>query len=318
MSPLRSASKTLAYGVAAVLLLASCSSGGGSQAGNGHGPKFEGTFSAEFGLRTTVFGTQVPDTTISVKWVARSTCADAGCVATATEVRPDNPGDPRPPTMVFDLVNDSWVSVREVPSLCENSKGEPINVQGWQAYTLKPQPDGTLVGTYTNRSSIGGACNNSSQSVTVKHTGDVDSAVAVADPAAQASRVSSPGLALWGNYRQTQTDPQSGEVYPTTDYTGNTQCLRTGDRCLTYLVDPQSKALLVLTYADGKWTSASAPIDEQCPNGQPGFSVLTGEFPLPQPVSDPIKSLTGSQRTVRTGACPASLTLAVKLDRIGD
>jgi hypothetical protein len=317
VSPFRSVSKALACGIATGLLLASCSEGG-PQAGNGHGPRFEGTFSAGFGLRTTVFGTQVPDTTILVKWVAHSTCAGTGCVATATEVRPDNPGDPRPPTMVFDFVNDSWVSVREVPSLCENSKGEPINVQGWQAYALKPQPDGTLVGTYTNRSSIGGACNNSSQSVTVKRTGDVDSAVAVADPAAQPGRVPSPGLALWGNYRQTQTNPQTGEVYPTTDYTGNTQCLRTGDRCLTYLVDPQSKALLVLTYADGKWTSASAPIDEQCPNGQPGFSVLTGEFPLPQPVSNPINSLAGSQRTVRTGACPASLTLTVKLDRIGD
>jgi hypothetical protein len=74
----------------------------------------------------------------------------------------------------------------------------------------------------------------------------------------------------------------------------------------------------VLTFADAKWTSASAPIDEQCPDGKPGFSVLTGEFPLPQQVSDPITALTGNQRTVRTGACPASLTLAVKLDRIGD
>jgi hypothetical protein len=315
----RKVGKALACSAAAGLLLASCSSGGGTQSGgNEPGSKLDGTFSAQFGLRTTVYGTAVPDTGITVKWVARSTCSAAGCVATVTEVRPDNPGDPRPPTMVFDLVNDSWVSVREVPSLCENSKGEPINVQGWQGYTLKYQPDGTLVGTYTNRSSIGGACNNSSQSVTVKRSGDVDQAVAVADPAAQPGRVSSPGSALRGTYRQTQTNPQTGEVYPTTDYAGNTQCLRTGDRCLTYMVDPQSKALLVLTFADGKWTSASAPIGEQCPNGQPGFSVLTGEFPLPQPVSDPIAALTGNQRTVRTGACPASLTLAVKLDRIGD
>ncbi|MCW2558213.1 MAG: hypothetical protein JWP55_2177, partial [Mycobacterium sp.] len=59
--------------------------------------------------------------------------------------------------MVFDMVDGRWVSVREVPSQCTTPKGEPIDVQGWQTYTLEPRPDGTLVGTYSNRSSVGGA-----------------------------------------------------------------------------------------------------------------------------------------------------------------
>jgi hypothetical protein len=260
----------------------------------------------------------VPDTTATVTWVARSSCADTGCVATVTEVAPPDAEDPRPPKMVFDVVDGRWVSVREVPSQCMTREGEPIDVQGWQAYSLEPRPDGTLVGTYTNRSSVGGACHNSTQSVTVTRTGNADPDVEVGDPSAQPPRVSSPGSALWGDYVQTQTNPQTGQVYPPTTYGGNTQCLRSGDRCLSYLVEPNTTALLVLTFADGMWTSTSAPDDSPCEDGEPGASLLTGEFTLPQPVPDPIVVLTGTHRTVRTGACPGELTLDVRLDRTGD
>jgi hypothetical protein len=301
--------------VAACLVLASCTS---PQPRQPPGPTFDGTFSAQFGPRTTVQGAEVPDTTATVTWVARSSCADTGCVATATEVAPPDAEDPRPPKMVFDVVDGRWVSVREVPSQCMTPEGEPIDVQGWQAYSLEPRPDGTLVGTYTNRSSVGGACHNSTQSVTVTRTGNADPDVEVGDPSAQPPRVSSPGSALWGDYVQTQTNPQTGQVYPPTTYGGNTQCLRSGDRCLSYLVEPNTTALLVLTFADGMWTSTSAPDDSPCEDGEPGASLLTGEFTLPQPVPDPIVVLTGTHRTVRTGACPGELTLDVRLDRTGD
>ena len=56
--------------------------------------------------------------------------------------------------MVFDFIDGRWVSVREVPSECINSAGESITVQGWQTYVLAPKPDGTLVGTYTNRHGV--------------------------------------------------------------------------------------------------------------------------------------------------------------------
>jgi len=191
-------------------------------------------------------------------------------------------------------------------------------VQGWQTYVLAPEADGTLVGTYTNRSSVGGACHNTTQTVTLARTGDGDPAVDVADPAAQPARESSPAAALWGEYRQVQTNPQSGQVYPPTTYAGNTQCLRTGDRCLSYLVDPDSKAILVMTFAEGQWTSTSAAVDSTCPDGGAATSTLTGEFALPQPLSDPITRLTGTQRTAQTGACEATLTVDVTLDRVGD
>ena len=35
-------------------------------------------------------------------------------------------------------------------------------------------------------------------------------------------------------------------------------------------------------------------------------------------VPDPITTLAGTQRTIRTGACPGELTVDVKLDRTGD
>jgi serine/threonine-protein kinase len=265
-----------------------------------------------------VQGVEVPDTAATVKWVTRSSCADTGCITTATEVAPPDAEDPRPPKMVFDMVDGHWVSVREVPSQCMTPKGEPIDVQGWQTYTLEPRPDGTLVGTYANRSSVGGACHNSTQSVTVTRTGDADADVEVGDPTAEEPRASSPGAALWGDYVLTQTNPQTGEMYPPTTYSGNTRCVRSGEHCLSYLIEPSSAALLVLTFADGKWTSTSAPDDSPCDNGAPATSVLTGEFALPQPVPDPITVLTGTQRTVRTGACPGDLTLDVRLERMGD
>ncbi|MET4428064.1 hypothetical protein [Mycolicibacterium sp. 624] len=280
--------------------------------------ELNGTFSAVFGPSTTLGGNVIPDSAATVTWVARSACRDTGCVAAATEVAPAASSAPRPPSMVLDFVGGHWVSVDEVPSECVNSKGESITVQGWQTYVLAPKPDGTLVGTYTNRSSVGGACHNSTQTVTLSRTGDGDPAVEVADPATQSARQSSPAAALWGEYRQVQTNPRSGQVYPPTTYSGNTQCLRTGERCLTYLVDPDSKAILVMTFAEGQWTSTSAPLDATCPDGGAARSTLTGQFALPQPVSDPIPKLTGTQRTTQTGTCPGSLTLDVTLDRVGD
>jgi serine/threonine-protein kinase len=305
----------LSWVAAGCLMLASCST---QESPQRSGPTFEGTLSVQFGPRTTVQGIEIPNTAITVTWVARSTCTDTGCVATATELTPPEPGDPRPPKMVFDFLDQHWVAVREVPSQCTTAKGEPIDVQGWQAYSLKPVPDGTLIGSYTNRSSVGGACQSSSQSVTVRRTGDVNPDVEVADPGAQPSRVPSPAAALSGEYRQTQTNPQTGQVYPPATYGGDTKCLRTVARCLSYLVEPQTKAILVLTFAADAWTSTSAPIESPCPNGGPGATVVTGEYALPQPIQNPITMLTGTQRTTRRGACPGELTLDVTLERTGD
>jgi hypothetical protein len=308
--------RTAACAVAACLALASCT--GLSPSASTSAPAFEGTFSAEFGVRTTVRGTRVPDTGITVTWVARSSCGDNGCVATATEFPQRPEGDPRPPTMVFDSVDGHWVSVTAAPAQCPDAAGKPIAVDAWQAFTLDPKPDGSLVGTYTNRSSVGGACFSSTQSVTVKRTGSADSTVHVADPGAQPGRVPSPAAGLWGSYRLVQTNPDTGQLYPPTIYAGNTLCLRSGDRCLSYLVEPTTKALLVMTFAKDGWTSTSAPVQTRCGSGASSTSVVTATMALPQPVTDPISALEGSQRASVAKPCPKTLTLDARLERTGD
>lgn len=304
--------------LAACLVASSCSPGGSGLGAKPSAPAFEGTFSAEFGLRTTVRGTQVPDTGIAVTWVARSACSDNGCIATATEFPRKQEGDPRPSTMVFDFVDGRWVSVTAAPAQCPDSNGRPVDVEAWQTFVLEPRSDGTLAGTYTNRSSVGGACFSSKQSVTVKRTAEADPAAPVADPGAQPARVESPASGLWGSYRLVQTNPDTGQVYPPDDYAGNTHCLRTGDRCLSYLVEPRSSALLVMTFAKDEWTSTSAPVEAPCGNGETGTSVITATMALPRPVSDPMITVDGSQRSDLRGPCPTTLTLDMRLERTGD
>jgi hypothetical protein len=280
---------------------------------------FDGSYQVTFGLRTTLSGNQVPDTDGTVTWAARTACRDTGCITTATEAAPTHgAGDPRPPTMVFDYVDGRWISVTEVAAECIGADGKPITVSGWQTYVLEPKDDGTLTGTYTNRSAVGGACPSATQTVTLTRTGDAGGDVAVADPTQEAPRMTSPAAALWGRYRQVQTNPTTGQVYPLTYYAGNTACLRTGDRCLSYLVDPDSHAVLVMTFADGQWTSTGAPTDTTCPDGTPSRTILTGEYALPQRLSDPIDTLTGTQRTAHTGSCAGTQTVDVTLSRLGD
>jgi len=300
------------------LLVASCTPGGSESGGHPSAPAFDGTFTAEFGVRTTVRGTLVPDTSVTVTWVARSACGDNGCVATATEFPPDERGDPRPSTMVFDFVDGHWVSVTAEPAQCPSATGEPLDVEAWQTFVLDPKPDGALVGTYTNRSSVGGACFSATQPVTITRTADANPEARVADPAAQPARVPSPASGLWGSYRVVETNPATGQIYPPTIYAGNTHCLRTGERCLSYFVDPQSSALLVMTFAYDHWASVSAPLETPCGNGETGMSVVTGTVALPQPVSDPIMALTGSNRTDLTGRCPKTLTVDTRLERTGN
>ncbi len=304
--------------LAACLLVASCSTAGSGSSAYPRGLTFDGTFSVQFGVRTTVRGTRVPDTGLAVDWVARSSCGDDGCIATATEFPPTRDGDPRPSTMVFDFVDGRWVSVTASPAQCPDAAGKPIAVDAWQTFTLEPKADGSMTGSYTNRSSVGGACFSSTQTVTVKRIGGENPLAHVADPGTQPARVVSPASGLWGSYRLLQTNPDTGQVYPATTYAGTTNCLRTGDRCLSYLVEPGTNALLVMTFAKDGWTSTSAPTQTSCGNGRSGTSVITAKMALPKSPADPISALAGSQRTDVTGACAKTLTLDATLERTGD
>ena len=134
----------------------------------------------------------------------RSLCRSIGCVATAN--RKDGPT--LQPTLVFDKVGESWLSVAVTastpptsaslaPGFRKNcSKGAPFTGDIWEVFSLQSNPDGTLAGEYTAISSNG--C-DTKRSVIFTPVTDVD-INAVPDPANQAPRVVSPAEALHGRY----------------------------------------------------------------------------------------------------------------------
>ena len=121
--------------------------------------------------------------------------------------------------MVFDFIDGRWVSVTAAPAQCPDAAGKPINVDAWQTFTLEPKADGTMAGSYTNRSSVGGACFSSTQSVTVTRTAGDDPLAYVADPGAQPARVVSPASRAVGDVsapdRRTRTRDRSTRRRPT-------------------------------------------------------------------------------------------------------
>ena len=73
--------------------------------------------------------------------------------------------------------------------------------------------------------------------VTFTRTGDVD-VNSLPDPASQPPRVVSPAEALHGRYHQTETHT-NGEK-DESDPSVRTDCLRTGDRCMSYFHAPNA------------------------------------------------------------------------------
>jgi serine/threonine protein kinase, bacterial len=69
-----------------------------------------------------------------------------------------------------------------------------------------------------------------------------------------------------------------------------TECLRNGDRCLSlfHAID----GVIPLVFSGNKWTrndQGAVP----CAPGVTGHFTLTAEYPLPDPLQDPIQVLTG-------------------------
>ncbi len=102
---------------------------------------------------------------------------------------------------------------------------------------LQPRPDGTLAGEYTATTAHG--C-GMKRTVTFTRTGDVD-LDSLPDPAGQAPRVVSPAEALHGRYHPTRTSANVGNLkitWPEYDYVVRTDCLRTGERCMSFFRNP--------------------------------------------------------------------------------
>jgi serine/threonine-protein kinase len=264
-----------------------------------------GTYRTDFGpivrLEETADPNAAPELTAT--YGLRSVCRPTGCVATASRLS----GPPvAMPTMVFDQINGHWVAVAVQSDQCRDASAE-----FWQVFTLQPRPDGSLAGEYTATAAKGCA---DKRIVTLTRTGGVDESK-VADPARQPARVASPAEALHGSYRTARTFA-NGSPQQQLTAAATTACLRTGDRCMSYL--REEAGFIPLVFGAGKW-NLQIDDDGQCPqSGETTRIKNTGTYPLPQPAQNPIALLTGHGHHEQSEPCAMSVDFDETLTRTGD
>jgi serine/threonine protein kinase, bacterial len=267
---------------------------------------FTGTYRADYGPGTDLEGKPVAGTpAMSANWGVRSTCGAGGCVATASYL--GGSGIVLVSNLVFDEVGGTWVAVGLGSTPCNNAPAEV-----WVVFTLQPQPDGTLSGETTR--STTNSCSSGKRRVTFTRTGDPDVAK-IPDPAALPPRAASPAAALHGRYHETITYTNGNVVPGQDDLTVRTECLRIGDRCMSlfHALD----GVVPLVFSDGKWTrddEGTVP----CSLGGTVHIKLTAEYPLPDPLQEPIPVLTGNGQNVSTGSACTGGDFEDKFERTGD
>ena len=268
---------------------------------------FTGVFKADFGRVTGVDGQPtggVPSST-SDTYAVRSACGANGCVATASRVGGDTPMAVQ--SLVFDQVGGNWVAVAVGPNLCGKASGE-----SWESYTLQPRPDGTFVGE-ANQFMVVGCANK--RPVTFTRTGDID-ASSLPDPATLPPRVVSPAEPVRGHYHETDVTPSGFKEQA--DYAVLTDCLRTGDRCISVFHKPPAAAM-VLVFGDGHWVY-DREFAGNCTKGGVADVKINVQFPLPQPPQDPIAAITGHgyESVTSGGSNCGSTDVDMKFVRTGD
>jgi serine/threonine-protein kinase len=210
-------------------------------------------------------------------------------------------------TLVLDEIDGKWTSVSSTPGTCQNAPTE-----FWETMSLQSQPDGSLHGEFTVRSTTGCARN---QQVTFTRTGDVERNVSIADPEAQPPRAASPAEGLRGRYQETDTYTDGGRTAEV-NFDIQTYCLRTGQRCLSYWLNPDDAKILV--FSQNQWVLATTSADSNCTAGGAAHREITLQYPLPQPPQNPITLLTGRGHYTITGACPFNSDFASRVERTGD
>jgi serine/threonine-protein kinase len=213
-------------------------------------------------------------------------------------------------TMVFDQVGDSWVSVVVAPGEC---RGAPTDT--WQSFRLQPRPDGSLAGEHTR--TTGNLCAEK-RPVTFTRTGDVDvdaDFYSLPDPAELLPRVVSPAEALRGRYHITRTFSVQQIPQMQADSAVTTECLRTGERCMSYFVVTSGDIAMV--FEGGSWKSTDRS-EGPCPSGDLATLTADAQYPLPEPPQDPIQSLRGRGTWIQTGSCAVNLEYDETFTRTGD
>jgi serine/threonine-protein kinase len=267
---------------------------------------FSGSYRADYGPGTDLEGKPAAGApAMTGTWDVRSACGAGGCIATASYT--GGSGIVLVSNLVFDQVGANWVAVGLGSTSCNDA---PTEV--WVVFTLQPQPDGTLTGE-TTRSTIN-SCSAAKRTVTFIRTGDPD-LTKVPDPASLPPRAASSSTALHGRYHETITYASGGSAPGQDDLTVRTVCLRTGDRCMSlfHAID----GAVPLVFGGGKWTredEGTVP----CNTGGTAHIKLSAEYPLPEPLQDPIPLLTGHGHNETTGSTCAGGDFEDKFERTGD
>ncbi|MDT5348786.1 MAG: hypothetical protein QOH91_2073, partial [Mycobacterium sp.] len=102
-------------------------------------------------------------------------------------------------------------------------------------------------------------------------------------------------------------------------YVVRTDCLRTGDRCVSNFHDPSTTTAEAFIFANGTWTMRSTFDELTCSAGGTSHATVTATLPLPQPLQDPIPLLTGhGNYDLLPGSKCESSAFDEKYTRIGD
>ena len=265
---------------------------------------FTGIYTAAFGPATALDGTPFPGATPSTgRYAVRSVCDSSRCAATASQLKGDLSTEA---TIEFDEVGDEWLAVSAVAGQCNNAPAET-----WQVFRLQPRPDGSLTGEYSRTTS--NQCGEK-RTVTFTRIGDVD-LDSLPDPADVPPRVVSPAEGLRGRYHLTRTFTRPGLPQLQADSSVITNCLRTGDRCMSYFVVAAGDIPLVFDGHNWVWTDRT---EGPCPGGDPSSLKADAQFPLPQPPQNPVPSLTGHGTWVQSGSCAVNLEFDETFTRTGD
>jgi serine/threonine-protein kinase len=267
---------------------------------------FTGTYRADYGPGTDLEGKPAAGAPpMTATWAVRSACGAGGCVATASYT--GGSGIVLVSNLVFDEIGGSWVAVGLGSTQCNNAPAEV-----WVVFTLQPQPDGTLSGDTTR--STTNSCSTAKRTVTFTRTGDADIAT-VPDPSALPPRAASPAAALHGRYHEAITYSNGNSAPGQDDVLVRTECLRSGERCMSLFHAPDG--VVPLVFGAGKWTrddEGTVP----CNLGGMTNLKITAEYPLPADLQDPIPVLTGHGQNISTGSACSGGDFEDKFVRTGD
>ncbi|BCI81218.1 serine/threonine-protein kinase [Mycobacterium sp. SMC-18] len=281
-----------------------------SPAATAAGTGFSGRYRAEYGPATDLQGTAIPGgPAITGQWDVRSSCGANGCIANASYT--GKSAVPVVSNMTFDQISGEWVAVGTGAVKCTDAPDEaPTEV--WVVFTLTPRPDGTLAGE-TTRNAVNG-CSSVKRTVTFTRTGDGELG-SVADPAGLPPRTTSPASTLHGRYHENIVYAVGGFAPGAPDLQVRTQCLRTGDRCISafHAMD----GVVTLIFAGGKWTRTEEGT-VPCALGGTTHVKITAEYPLPTDLQDPIPALEGRGINTSTGGECKGGDFTDKFMRTGD